>query len=286
MKSLFIRKPHRSLMDQLEIHKKGEVVYLTSPVLSGIQGIRHAFSTRYGGISAGDLSSMNLGFAREKDPETVRENYRLLGEAVGFNEQQTIWTSQTHTTNVRRVTKAETGCGLFRERPYQDVDGLITNESGCVLVCFMADCVPVLLADPKKHAVGCIHSGWRGTVHNIENSVIEELHKAYDSDPSDLYAAIGPSICSDCYEVGEEVMQAFAQAYPEKYHSQLFRPGRESHFQLDLWSAVRINLIEAGVPAGHIGVTDICTRCNSNHLYSHRAHGLARGSLAGLIELV
>ena len=130
--------------ENTKVNRKGEVVYLTFPRLEETGAVLHGFTTRLGGVSKGDCSSMNLSFSRGDEEAAVYENYRRIAEAVGFSSESVVCSDQTHTTNVRRVGKEEKGCGLYSPRPYQDVDGLITNEPGVTLATFYADVFPCI----------------------------------------------------------------------------------------------------------------------------------------------
>ena len=250
-----------------------------------MEGIIHGFSTRLGGVSQGDVGSMNLSYSREPSRENVRENHRRLAEALGYEPENMVWSDQTHTTHVRAVTEADRGIGYDRPLPYRDVDGLITNVPGIPLVTFYADCVPLLLVDPVHRAVGCSHSGWRGTVENMGGATLRAMAKAYGTDPADVRAAIGPSICQDCYEVSRDVISRFQEAYEEKDWPLLFYEKENGKYQLNLQQACRLNFIRAGVPEGQISMPDLCTCCNPELLFSHRASGGKRGNLAAVLML-
>ncbi len=155
------RKPEKEMLD---IKEKNGVVWLEFPALAEIGMVKHGFSTRLGGISQGEFSTMNFTFTRGDNPEHVKENYRRMAEALQVDERRMVLSWQTHTTNVRVVTEEDAGKGIWRERDYQDVDGLVTNVPGITLVTFFADCVPLYVADPVHRAIGLSHSGWRGTV--------------------------------------------------------------------------------------------------------------------------
>jgi len=283
-----IRKEGRDARDQLRLHEAGELVWLSAPVLDDESGwLVHGFSTRLGGVSTGEKATMNLTFAREPSAENVRENYRRIARAIGFDPERMVLTHQTHTVNIRVCTEADAGAGYTHERPYEDIDGLITDVPGMTLVCFSADCVPLLAADVKRHVVGCAHSGWRGSAADIGGHLIREMQRVYGSQPEDIRAAIGPSICSDCYEVGAEVAEHFHSDDGEDMQrpGRTVRPGRKDHYQLDLWEVCRRNFMRAGVPEDQITVTDLCTRCNHEWLFSHRAqHGL-QGNLGAFIGI-
>lgn len=272
-------------VNRITIHEKGEVVYLTFPILEKMGGIIHGFSTRLGGVSEGDIGSMNLSFTREKNLENVRENYRRLTAAIGCEPEQMVFSSQTHTTNVKVVKAEDRGLGFCRKCGYNDIDGLVTNVPGVALVTFYADCVPLLMVDPVHGAIGSSHSGWRGTVANMGKATLEVMKREYGTDPKDVIAAIGPSICQDCYEVSEDVIEQFKEAYREELWPALFYAKSNGKYQLNLWEACRQNFIGAGVPEEQISVPDLCTCCNPEFLYSHRASQGKRGNLAAILML-
>lgn len=261
-----------------------DVEYLTFPALSQIRSIRHLFTTRMGGVSAGDCATMNLSFSRGDDPSAVLENYRRVCEVLGTRIENVVASVQTHTTNIRHVTKADRGKGVLFPQDYQDIDGLITNDEDVLLACFFADCVPLYFVDPAKCAIGLAHSGWRGTVKGMGACMVQKMREDFGSDPKDLIAAIGPSICRDCYEVSEDVAEEFKAVFPEGDGVVLAgkKPGK---YQLDLWKANKMILMRAGVLEEHISVTDICTCHNPEYLFSHRASHGKRGNLAAFLMI-
>ena len=146
---------------------KDGLTYLTFPVLDGAENVRHLFSTRKGGVSRGIYESMNLSFHRGDDAENVLENFRRIAALFDSTPDKIVCAKQTHTTNIRRVTKVDAGKGVTKEPDYEEIDGLITNEPGLILCTSFADCVPLYFVDPKKQAIGLAHSGWRGTVNRM-----------------------------------------------------------------------------------------------------------------------
>ena len=186
---------------------------LTFPALTALGVAEHAFSTRLGGVSRGPYASMNLGLSRRDDPAAVRENYRRMAAFLGRTPEDIVLSYQTHTATVRVVTAADKGKGIVRERDYRDVDAFVTDVPGVVLVTLHADCTPLYFVDPVRRAVGLAHSGWRGTVGRIGAAVAETMHREYGTEPSDLIAVIGPTICGRCYEVGGEVAAEFFAAF-------------------------------------------------------------------------
>ena len=275
----------KSEKNVLNWHGEKAVPYFTFPAFDELPGIIHGFSSRLGGVSEGFLSSMNLSFSRGDEPERVRENFRRIAESIGFSEKDLVFSMQTHTANVRRVGREDCGRGLDRPVGYCDVDGLVTNEPGVVLATFYADCVPLFFVDPVHHCIGLSHSGWRGTVGKIGKATVEMMAKEFGSEPGDLLAAVGPSICQECYEVSEEVIGLFRENFAEELWPKLFYRKDNGHYQLNLWEANRLIFQEAGILPQHITVTDICTACNPELLFSHRASGGKRGNLAGFLEI-
>lgn len=267
-----------------EITKDG-VTWLSFSALEKTGMVKHAFSTRMGGVSKGPYATMNFSFTRGDDPADVKENYRRMANALEVDMNRMVLTWQTHTTNVRVVTEEDFGKGVVRDRDYRDVDGLVTNIPGVTLITFFADCVPLYFVDNKNHAIGLSHSGWRGTVNRMGQETLRVMAREFGTNPEDVTACVGPSICQDCYEVGQEVIEQFANAFDEKNHEHLFYEKPNGKFQLNLWEANRIVLSEAGVPEQNISVTDICTHCNPDLLFSHRRTAEKRGNLCAFLTL-
>lgn len=269
----------------IEIKEKYEIPYLTFRHLEETGMVIHGFSTRMGGVSRGDCATMNLSFERGDNEEAVRTNYELFGAAVGFCTDSLVFSQQTHTTNVRVVTEEDRGKGFLKERDYTDVDGLITNVSGITLATFYADCVPLFFVDPVHRAIGLSHSGWKGTVGKIGKITVEMMTETYGTDPKDVLAAIGPSICQSCYEVSEDVIKAFREAFEERFWTELFYGKEDGKYQLDLWRANELIFEEAGILPGHYSTTNLCTCCNPGYLFSHRASHGKRGNLGAFLQL-
>ncbi len=261
------------------------VTWLSFLALEETGMVSHAFSTRMGGVSKGSFATMNFSFTRGDDPEDVRENYKRMAQALEVDMDRMVVTWQTHTTNVRLVSENDFGKGVVCDRDYRDVDGLITNIPGVTLVTFFADCVPLYFLDKKNKAIGLSHSGWRGTVNRMGQVTLDRMKEAFGTDPKDVIACIGPSICQDCYEVGPEVIEQFRAAFASHHHEKLFYEKPNGKYQLDLWEANRIILSEAGVPQEQISVTDICTFCNPDLLFSHRRCADKRGNLCAFLCL-
>lgn len=276
---------HYKNQEQIFREIETDTPYLEYPLFQNTGIVRHGFSTRLGGVSEGCYSSLNLSFTRGDGEEAVRENFRRMGNALGVRCEDMVFTQQTHTTNVRVVTDQDRGMGIVRPRSYADVDGLVTNVPGICLVTFFADCVPLYFLDPVKKVIGLSHSGWRGTVGKIGRRTVELMQEQYGCSPADILAAVGPSICQDCYEVSEDVIVQFREHFAEKDWPELFYKKENGKYQLDLWKANELVFLEAGIHKEHIAVTNLCTHCNSDILYSHRTTGDKRGNLCAFLAL-
>ena len=268
----------------LKEKEKDGVVYLSFPLLESCNMVNHGFSTRLGGVSEGEFSSMSFGYARGDRPEAVLENYRRMGNALGVDHRKMVVSFQTHTVNVRQVGEEDAGKGIWRRREYEDVDGLVTNVPGITLVNLYADCVPLYFVDPINRAIGLSHSGWRGTAARMGNVTIQKMKEAFGTRPENLLCAIGPSICKDCYEVGEDVAEAFRNTFGNCSET-ILKPRGNGKYHLDLWQANKKVLLDAGVKPEHLEITDLCTCCNPELLFSHRALKGRRGNLGAFLCL-
>lgn len=274
-------KNKEHIFDEME----GAVPYLSFSMFRDTGLVTDGFSTRLGGVSEGCFSSLNLSFDRGDDRAAVAENFRRMGEALGVRCEDMVLSQQTHTTNIRIVTDGDRGKGITRERDYTDIDGLITNVPGICLVTTYADCVPLYFLDPVKKVIALSHSGWRGTVGKIGKKTVELMHDNFGSDPADILAAVGPSVCQACYEVSADVIDRFREVFDRSAWDELFYEKPDGKYQLDLWKANEKIFLEAGIREDHIAVTNVCTHCNSGILYSHRAMGDKRGNLCAFLAL-
>lgn len=275
----FIRKGTKDL---LQVHKKEELCYLTFPAFTKTGLVEHLFSTRMGGVSSGEFSTLNFSYTRGDKKEAVDENYKRIAAALSCTVEDIVCSDQTHTTNIRIVTDMDRGKGCVRPKDYTDVDGLLTNIPGITLATFYADCVPLYFLDTKKQVIGLAHSGWRGTVNRMGQHMITTMEKEFACNREDLIVAIGPSICKDCYEVSKDVADLFFKEFGD---SVLTKGKEEGKFQLDLWKANELVFLQAGLKKEQISVTDICTCCNSELLFSHRASHGRRGNLGAFLKL-
>ena len=264
-------------------HQEGELVYYTFPVLDRVPFVRHAFSTRLGGVSGGIFESMDLSFGRGDDPAAVRENFDRLCGAIGVSAEDIVLSRQEHHTAIRNVTAADRGKGVTRPRDYDDFDGLLTDERGLVLCTQYADCVPLLFADPVRRVIGTSHSGWKGTVAGIGRVTVERMVADYGCRREDIVAAVGPSIGPCCFEVDTPVYERFAEM--DVFDETCVRRMPNEKYYIDLWRVNRKILLSAGIREENLSVTDLCTRCRPDVFWSHRATNGQRGSLAALIAM-
>jgi YfiH family protein len=269
---------------------KNKLQLLRSEKLGKLAWLVHAFSTRHGGVSrVYGGSTLNLGFTQQDSRAAVERNRELFLKALGAANGRKSWPlvslRQIHSDLIHRVDR-------MPDQPLAG-DGLVTDTPGLVLAVQTADCLPIILVDRKRRAVGVFHAGWRGTVKRIVEKGVGEMRKHFGSDPRDLVVAIGPGIRGCCYEVGEEVRIKFEAQFA--YANSLFREVKESdpvrekypllfltarapghsklpvRLFLDLVEANRRQLLDAGVPAKNIDAAAPCTACHSELLFSFRA---------------
>lgn len=269
-----------------ELKEKNHVPYIQFKNLSATGIVKHGFSTRKGGVSTGIFSSMNLNFKRGDDPDAVMENYRRMAAALNMRVEDMVLSDQTHTTNIRVITEEDRGKGILKPQDYSDVDGMITNVPGIVLVTSYADCVPLYFVDPVRKAIGLSHSGWKGTVGHIGQKTVWKMHEVYGSEPKDIVAAIGPSICQSCYEVSDDVAEAFRANFTADEAADILLDKGNGKYQLDLWKANWYVLTDAGILPEHLSVTDLCTACHPELLWSHRKTNGQRGGLSAFLSLI
>ena len=276
-------------MNQLKEHpfplveykiSSGLLPMVESPLFQRETGIQHGFSTRKGGVSKEHLASLNLSFSVEDAKENVLENFRRIGERFGKAPEDFVLSKQSHETKVLKVGVKDRGKGITKDRDYEGIDALITDEEGLILSCFSADCVPILFYDPIRKAVGACHSGWRGTKGKILRNVVEEMSKHFSSNPADILIAIGPSISKEQYIVSEDLGLSFLEDYKdcsEEDSSSPIRRLSEDKFQLDLWDLNRRIALDCGLKKEHISISGYCTMENPELFFSHRYSQGKRG---------
>lgn len=252
-------------------HMCGTLPYYTDELIDSLDALDYIFTTRHGGVSDGDLSSLNLGTRRSDKKENVLENYKRVCNAVNIDYTKCVLAKQTHTTNIRVVTETDAGKGLVRESDIQDTDGLVTNVPRLPLVIFYADCVPILLFDPKQKVLACLHAGWRGTVNKIAARGVDIMKNVFNC--GDIYAAIGPSIGPCCFETGIDTADIF-----DKNGFENFIEYKNEKAFVDLWSVNAEILKNSGVK--NISTAKMCTVCGCDEFFSHRGCGASTGRMA------
>ena len=258
---------------------------LRFPGLGGLPGIAHAVSGRSGGVSRPPYATLNLGLHVGDRPEAVIENRRRLAEALGAELAALCFAEQVHGAEVARVGPAERGRGAHAQADaLPGADALVSDMPGAWLVILVADCVPILLADPKRGVVGAAHAGWRGSVQGIAARTVDAMRASYGSEPADLWAAIGPSIGPADFEVGPEVAAAFAMAFPDACDA-ILRPGVGDRSRVDLWAANRIQLERAGLDPAHIELSGLSPPADLDRCFSHRAEAGRTGRFAAAISV-
>lgn len=263
-------------MDLIEHYRDG-LLYLTAPGIAA----RHAFAGRRGGVSTGELGSLNLSVRRGDEPARVRENWARLGAAAGMDLSRAVYARQVHSAVVRAVSAADLQPPELEPRFV--CDGFVTSEPGVPLAVFMADCIPVLLHDAQTGVIGAAHCGWRGSVKDILGEAVRQM-AALGAAPAQIHAAVGPGIGACCFEVGPEVAEGVRTLLGGDV-SGLIRAQDNGKFLLDLKRANARRLTQLGVPALQIDVSEACTMCRPGDFWSHRRTNGRRGVQAAVIAL-
>lgn len=260
-----------------------EVMYYTFPDFEQFDFLTHAFSSREGGVSEGYYSSMNLGIKTEDSKENIMKNYELFTKAVGIKLEDVVIGNLNHGNNVRVATRKDAGCGILKPFNYVNIDALVTNEPNLAITVTCADCVPVFFVDPVKKAIGIAHSGWKGTAQEISAKVVEKMVEEYGSRPGDIYAGIGPCIGMCCYEVSRDVFEEFIEF--DYLDDAWYFEKEDDKFDIDLSRIIFGTLAYSGILPEHISISGLCTCCNNDVLFSHRAQKGKRGTMAGMIMI-
>lgn len=237
--------------------------------------VTHALLTRRGGVSPPPWHSLNVGGGVGDDLARVVANRLRAFAALGCDPESIHDVWQVHSAEVVRADAPRAGAPLVR------ADAMVTDRPGVTLFMRFADCVPILLVDPRRRAIGLAHAGWLGTVRKTAAAAVRALIRAYGSRARDLWAGIGPSIAAHHYPVGEEVAEQVRQVFGAEARRHLLERDGRVHF--DLWSANRALLEAEGV--GTVEVAGLCTACDTQAWYSHRAEGGRTGRFGALLGL-
>jgi YfiH family protein len=250
---------------------RGEIYFWHFDNLDGADGIDHFVTDREGG-----QKELTLSFSSSPDKEEIRENRKKVANAMGIAPEKLVFPSQVHLTRIVNVTSQTSKESLM------ETDALISNERGICIAVMSADCVPILLYDKRNHAVGAVHSGWRGTVARILEKTLKEMALTFGTRGEDIIAGIGPSVSQESYEVGGEVIGEVERAFGMENSLMIKKPNEKA--QLDLWEANKIQLRAFGVPASQIEISDLCTVKNNNYFFSARKGDAGRFAAGILLK--
>lgn len=260
-------------------HNVNCVVFLTTSVIPA----RHAFTTRFGGVSTGPFASLNLSFSGGDAAENVLENYRRLGAALGLDCFSAGFTKQVHGNVVRVLTDKDRASPT--DPAPMPCDGLVTNAPGLPLFCFTADCVPALLHDPVNGVIAAVHCGWRSSVADILGEAVSKM-RGLGAKAEHIRAAMGPAIGKCCFETDGDVPEALRAYIGEAAEDFIFPGGIPGKYLVDLRSANAARLVQLGLRPESIAVSEECTLCSPDKYWSHRAvRGGKRGAQCGVISL-
>lgn len=263
----------------LEWDARGELTWLTDSRLERGAGVRLAFTSRLGGVSPDPYASLNLAFHAGDAPENVRVNRGRICEALELDPKRLTCAQQVHGTSVAVIERALIGRGADSyDTAISETDAMATAELGAPLAMFFADCVPVVLVDPKRRAVGVAHAGWKGVAGNVVAALLGRMAAVYSSRAEDLLAYVGPAIGPCCYDVDEERAAVFARIYPG-----VASGGDRS---LNLPGFVKKSLDDAGVPRQNIAAAGLCTADTTQTFYSYRGEGGVTGRHAAIVSIV
>lgn len=254
----------------------------TLPGLAALSCVRHGFSARTGGVSTGRMASLNLSFSREgyEPREVTMQNYRIFCAAEGIPEESMVMDTYEHGTTVFCVDRNDCKKG-WTEPSLPPCDGLVSNDPAVTLVTGHADCMAFYLVDPNRRAIGLAHAGWRGALGRIGSELVASMRQNFGTDPKDLFAGVGPSICPEHFEVDESLGQTFLDAFP---YTDCLRPGKPGKAYVDLWQVAAGQFLEAGVLPERIEIAGVCT-FEDDRLYSYRREHVT-GGMAAYLRLV
>jgi YfiH family protein len=259
------------------------IIYYAIPSFDKTGIVKTCFTSRIGGVSKNPYNALNLGMNTEDLRENILENFRLLCEGLEISMNDLVFSDQVHGDHIKIVKEEDIGKGILRESDIIGVDALITNVKKIPLVTVYADCLPIFLLDPVKKIIALAHAGWRGTVLKIGKKVVKRMIETFQTNPKDCLAAIGPSIGKCCYEVDEDVINKFNKNFTN-IDSFVFSK-ENNKYMLDLWQANKVSLEEIGLLEKNITISNLCTMCNRELLFSYRGDGGITGRMAAIMEI-
>lgn len=269
--------------DSFLFHTKNGLGYFTIPKFDETGLVYHCFSSRQGGFSQGECSSLNLGFKRNDDENNVIRNFQKICECINVDIKHLVLSDQIHHKNVYHVTEKDKGKGIWQLSDIVGMDGLITDTPGIPLATFYADCVPLFILDPIHKAIGTAHAGWKGIKQDIAGETLMQMNIQFGTRAHECYIGIGPSIGECCFEVGKDVADIFSLIFTQK---DIITHTIDDVYSINLQNACIIQLLNAGVIIENITLSRLCTKCNPDLFFSHRRDHGRTGSLAAIIQLI
>lgn len=246
--------------------------------------ITHCFTTRKGGISSGEHYSLNMGLNRGDSRGNVEENFIRVCDVLDIEFKNLVFSDQIHSNKVKVIDENDRGKGITRESDIIGYDALTTNKKDVAIVTFYADCVPIFFYDPKHVVIALAHSGWRSTLMEIAGETVKTMVNTYGSNPRDIESVIGPSIGQCCFEVGNEVKEAFIDRM--SWSSMYCETSKSGKSYISLQGIINQTLINSGLKNDNIYICNICTKCNNNIFFSHRGDKGRTGSLAAIMQII
>jgi YfiH family protein len=266
-------------------HTHGKLPFFSYEIFQPFDSVSSVFSTRVGGVSEPPYHTLNLGMSVGDRQDNVIQNRTLFCEAIGVDIRAITVGHLIQGTHIEIVSPAERGRGgIDSNNGLPGTDGMITCVPDVALLLLVADCAAISFFDPKRKVIGLGHGGWRGTVGGIARKVVQKMNEAFDCNPADILVGVSPSIGPCCYEVREDVVQAFQQAFPEQAHT-FFVHLPDGSIHLDVWTALKWQLLASGIQPDHMEFAGTCTACHTDVFYSHRAEKGKTGRFGGLITL-
>jgi YfiH family protein len=277
----------------MNLHFKNKVGFLKFKKLEELDFIDHSFSTRLGGVSKDNFRSLNLGRKNKDSEANVNTNYEYFCQAIGVKKENMVFTKQSHSVNIKVVGKN----GIENLSPEENFDALVTNQPGVVLVSAHADCCPIFMIDTVRKAVGLAHAGWKGTSAGIAIKLVKMMKKLYNSSDIDLVAAIGPAIGGCCFEIDSKTAAEIEKSLDLGNSNDIKKlikiikmdvngeHIKTNKYKADLLGINKHQLISVGICPKSMFVSDICTRCSSDLLFSRRALGSDYGIMLATLSL-
>ncbi len=262
-------------------HVSEDLIYYTYKLFEPFPHITCVTSTRLGGVSQGPLRSLNLSTRVGDEERHINENRSRLCRVMNIESETVIQAQLVHRNNIEIIAEQSPRGFSYK---FPETDGLVTDVVHRPLFIPVADCAAVAFFDPQKHVIGMLHSGWKGVVQRIIPAMIQTMHTTYGSDPSDILVGVSPCLGPCCYEVRQDFIATFTEAFPTKA-KQFFLPQTDDTMHFDMWAALCWQLEESGILPAHIEGPTICTACHVDEFYSHRKEHGKTGRFASVIVL-